>query len=124
MDVLLAVAPQADARWRLGGELWWAHVPVPDTWWCAHLVKKSRSADHQHHLAPRPGDDLARDVAVCLGGQALAGRGRGAGVRAGARHHAPLARALEPQWSLRVAVGTAAVAGTCRAATRRIGHVA
>ena len=120
VDVLWPL-PAGGRAMRLGGELWWARVPVPDTWWCAHLVK-SRSADHQHHLAPRPGDDLARDVAVCLGSQALAA-GAGAQVCVRVRDTTRLWRALEPQWSLRVAVGTRP--WPARAAPRpEIGHVA
>jgi len=103
VDVLWPL-PSGGRALRLAGELWWARVPVPDTWWSAHLVK-SRSSDLQHHLAPRPGDDQARDVAVCLGTQALAA-GAGAQVCLRVRDTTRLWRALEPQWSLRVAVGT------------------
>lgn len=120
VDVLWPM-PTGGRALRLGGELWWARVPVPETWWCAHLVK-SRSADHQHHLAPRPGDEAARDVAVCLGSQALSA-GAGAQVCVRVRDTTRLWRALEPQWSLRVAVGTRPWAA--RAALRpEIGHVA
>lgn len=120
VDVLWPL-PTGGRALRLAGELWWARVPVADTWWCAHLVR-SRSADHQHHLAPRPGDDLARDVAVCLGSQALAA-GAGAQVCVRVRDTTRLWRALEPQWSLRVAVGTRP--WSARTAPRpEIGHVA
>lgn len=120
VDVLWPMATGGRAL-RLGGELWWARVPVPETWWSAHLVK-SRSADHAHHLAPRPGDDLARDVAVCLGTQALAA-GAGAQVCLRVRDTTRLWRALEPQWSLRVAVGTRP--WPSRPLTRpELGHVA
>ena len=61
-------------------------------------------------------------MAVCLGSQALSA-GAGAQVCVRVRDTTRLWRALEPQWSLRVAVGTRPWAA--RAALRpEIGHVA
>ena len=86
---------------RLAGALRWPARPAA-AWWTTHVVK-SQADGHVRRLMPLPGSGAA-EVAVVLGAQATPPRAASA-VCLRVRESTRLWRAMEPQWSLRIAIG-------------------
>jgi hypothetical protein len=101
---LLWPVPGGGRALRLRGEILWAQAQFDADWFITHLVK-SQSAGGVRQLSPKASQEQARQIAVCLGAQALP---MVAWSHACLRIHDGnrLWRALEPQWSLRLAVST------------------
>ncbi len=101
---LLWPVPGGGTAMRLRGEIVWAQAKLEADWFITHLVK-SQSAGGVRQLSPTANQANSRQIAVCLGAQALpmvAWSHACVRVHEGTR----LWQALEPQWSLRLAVST------------------
>ena len=104
VDVLWPVAGGGGRALRLAGELLWAQSGFDTDWLMTHLVK-AQAQGSVRQLSPVSAEQDARRIAVCLGAQAtpmVAWSQACLRVRDGTR----LWRALEPQWSLRLAICT------------------
>jgi hypothetical protein len=101
---LLWPVPGGGRALRLRGEILWTQAQFDADWFITHLVK-SQSAGGVRQLSPKANQEQTRQIAVCLGAQALP---MVAWSHACLRIHDGnrLWRALEPQWSLRLAVST------------------
>lgn len=87
---------------RFAGELHWPAAPAP-AWWTSHVVK-TQSEGHVRRLAPVvAGTSGSSQVHVLLGAQARPPE-PGPGVCLRVRESTRFWRALEPQWSLRIAL--------------------
>lgn len=87
---------------RFAGELHWPAAPAP-AWWTSHVVK-TQSEGHVRRLAPVvAGRSGPSEVQVLLGAQARPTEPV-QGVCLRVRESTRFWRALEPQWSLRIAL--------------------